>query len=632
MHQLGQFAAALWEPTDLIEVRSLPSERGGFPQPESRFIYAEDLLDIRDKLEKMNTAGHNHFVGVLPRNKKGGTTDIDCLPSTVLWADFDAKKETDEDGNVTVTEVTPDEALARLIEHKIPAPYMILNSGHGTHVYWKMEEKVPAYMIAKTVHDLAVLLEADTAVANPSRIMRLPGFDNLKKPVKPVEIVSINKDAVHSFDEFKEYVPSADYYSGVTKPEGFGDDWTVPRKRRDIVARAEAYVDAFDPTLDGERNHSAFALAACLQKDFALDQDEAWHALQHWNNTKCSPPITENELYSCLMSGQRYGKKEVGCKLEEDKKSEERPDRVKPTKKTEEAAGGIADRIKAQIREEFEGTRRSIPLPWDGLKDLPLLFPGKVGVITGFPGASKSYLALNVGKMVKKAALEWSYIPLEDDKTYHTRRLLSVVDGSWEMATPFDATSKKRVNQKVDEIDEQYRDLIEQWESSVLENPVFLPDGTMQAIEHDEALDLVQSLCEKQRLVIIDPIAQIDFVGKNTWQVQEQWMRDIVSVANKTEATILLIIHRAKRDNAGVYGVEGTKRFTDLAHTVLSVSSHNGGALMERNNEEIEEDINRIITVEKCRDSPLQGTEWGYMFGDCGPLFSEKGKIIKKSR
>jgi len=631
MKTTTQFAAALWQPMDLIEIRSLPTDRGGMPQPTSSWVYAEDIIDMIPKLEKMNKAGHNHYVGILPRDKAGATKDLDCLPYNIIWADFDGEK--DEDGNKL--DFSAEKALQVLTDKNMPLPYMVVDSGHGTHIYWKIDRTVATYALAKLVHDIAIYLDCDPAVANPSRVMRLPGFDNLKKPVKPVEIISIHEDRIVEYDAFREIIPTADYYSGISMPEGFGEGFKPDRKRRDLIGRAEAYVSAFDTTTEPGRNTAAYSLSACLQKDFALDENEAWHIMQEWNNTKCVPPLTNNELYSCLQTGQRYGKHEKGCKAEQpEKQKKERPERIKPKKEPEVDKTNILDVIKEQIRQEVEGNRKAIPLPWKCLEDLPLLFPGKVGVLTGLPGASKSFGALNIGRMVKNAQLDWKYIPLEDDKAYHTRRLLSVIDGNWDLSSSSITKNvkKSRLKKTLRNIELSYEDIIDVWGACVYNNPALLPDGKMEAVDHEDALELIEGLCKTNRLVIIDPVAQIEFVGKNEWQVQASFMREVIGIANTSEATVLLVIHRAKRDNAGVYGVEGSKRFTDLAHTVLSFEHFQGECDVEVGDDIEEVDCNRIICVEKCRDSPLQGTEWAFDFGNSGPLFTPRGKVVKKRR
>ena len=79
--------------------------------------------------------------------------------------------------------------------------------------------------------------------------------------------------------------------------------------------------------------------------------------------------------------------------------------------------------------------------------------------------------------------------------------------------------------------------------------------------------------------------------------------------------------------------MEGSKRFVDLAHTVVSIDRHKGELTVETPEcEELDVECNRIITIEKCRDSALEGGEFAFHFGDCGPTFKEHGKVLKRNK
>lgn len=79
-------------------------------------------------------------------------------------------------------------------------------------------------------------------------------------------------------------------------------------------ARISAYVDAVGPRGEGERNATAFRLAAWLQRDLALDASAAWSWLCQWNGRN-TPPLPERELRACLTSARRTGRHAVGAGL-----------------------------------------------------------------------------------------------------------------------------------------------------------------------------------------------------------------------------------------------------------------------------------------------------------------------------
>ncbi len=82
--QLEQYAACVWAPEYLIEIRPLPPDKG-----RRAWIKSGDLADQAERMGQENAAGANLFAGVLPRLKTDGGSDADCGGGFVLWADFD---------------------------------------------------------------------------------------------------------------------------------------------------------------------------------------------------------------------------------------------------------------------------------------------------------------------------------------------------------------------------------------------------------------------------------------------------------------------------------------------------------------------------------------------------------------
>lgn len=80
--------------------------------------------------------------------------------------------------------------------------------------------------------------------------------------------------------------------------------------------RPRLYVEEVPGCAEGNRNQTAFRLAATLRNDFALPDDRAWILLCSWNDRNL-PPLKENELRSCFASAGRNAKLPRGTKLEE---------------------------------------------------------------------------------------------------------------------------------------------------------------------------------------------------------------------------------------------------------------------------------------------------------------------------
>ena len=187
MGQIADFAAALWEPGDTIEVRMLPSRA-------SVFVRA-DVLEANADLLSANKRGENVYFGANPR-KGAGCKDADGVQlARCVFVDIDNCQNVGR--------------VRRAIEDaRLPAPTVILFSGGGYHVYWRLEEpmhdlsawsKVQRGIIA-AMKD-AGLDNVDGKIHDAPRIMRAPGFTNHKRGVD-AGIIDIHLGKVYAVDEF----------------------------------------------------------------------------------------------------------------------------------------------------------------------------------------------------------------------------------------------------------------------------------------------------------------------------------------------------------------------------------------------------------------------------------------------
>ena len=76
-----------------------------------------------------------------------------------------------------------------------------------------------------------------------------------------------------------------------------------------------------------------------------------------------------------------------------------------------------------------------------------------------------------------------------------------------------------------------------------------------------------------------------------------------------------------------MYGAEGSKRFVDLAHSVIKLEKNSRKVVVD--DDEIK--CNRIISIQKCRDGDLE-RELAFQFGGESPTFIEIGEIERKVR
>jgi hypothetical protein len=108
------------------------------------------------------------FFGPAMRKRKGETKE-DMLGTKVLWVDVDD-------------------------EHKplftLP-PSMMVQSGHGWHLYWVLDEplekEVAEHLNKQLIADIST---ADPACYNINRVLRVPGSTNTKEPIRPVTLAT----------------------------------------------------------------------------------------------------------------------------------------------------------------------------------------------------------------------------------------------------------------------------------------------------------------------------------------------------------------------------------------------------------------------------------------------------------
>ena len=109
--------------------------------------------------------GYAVFFGVLPRANDGGTAQ-DVAAARVLWCDLDYK------------DVPEPEAWRRIDAFPVP-PAIVVSSGRGLHLYWRLQEPESPPYLAGICRRIAFALGGDRCY-DPARILRLPGSRNLK--------------------------------------------------------------------------------------------------------------------------------------------------------------------------------------------------------------------------------------------------------------------------------------------------------------------------------------------------------------------------------------------------------------------------------------------------------------------
>jgi hypothetical protein len=129
-----RFLGQLFEPEDIVLLRLIESWTEG-NRKKTKILYKQGVCATAGSLSQVRLYGINQvaalnranlFFGVCPRlGNEGYDKAWQIRTVRCLWADLD--------------HITPDDAWARCAERGVPQPSLVVSSGHGAHLYWKLE-------------------------------------------------------------------------------------------------------------------------------------------------------------------------------------------------------------------------------------------------------------------------------------------------------------------------------------------------------------------------------------------------------------------------------------------------------------------------------------------------------------
>ena len=184
--QYQRYFDVLFEPEDLVEIRAIRNTASGRSQVVERcWERASELADLYDHFRGLNQKSANIYVGVNPRTHRASTKQAVAICRSI-WADFDNVDHRGAEG---------------LWQGLLPAPTMVISSGHGVHAYWRLEE--PANVARGSGREaFEAMLKwlyreicADST-QDVSRLLRVPGFMNVKSDPVSCEIVRASSATV----------------------------------------------------------------------------------------------------------------------------------------------------------------------------------------------------------------------------------------------------------------------------------------------------------------------------------------------------------------------------------------------------------------------------------------------------
>jgi hypothetical protein len=183
-----------------IYLCSLPNERGtGTPAEVCGRGSGTRLDELVCQAWDRKDRGTFFCVNTLrPRQSRRSKETVHEI--TCLFADLDFSK----------IDLEPDAILARL--NSLPClPSKVVSSGHGYHLYWLLNEALPASQetIARVeglLRSLSMAVGGDPAVCEIARLMRLPGSYNTKNGERlPVSVV-VDRPLRYELSDLEEWL------------------------------------------------------------------------------------------------------------------------------------------------------------------------------------------------------------------------------------------------------------------------------------------------------------------------------------------------------------------------------------------------------------------------------------------
>jgi len=283
---LGRFGGDPWEVPFTFQTFDDEKPRGLARQFLARVLHAP-LAELHQELDRLNRLGAGVFVTINQTDGCRKKANIRALRG--WWADLDDK--------------AAQRALNLAQLH--PAPTMVVESGHGLHLYWIAPVAMPCgddpFRRASHEAELRViatalgLFGADRAVCDVSRVMRLPGFFNRKKAPFPLVRWASKPCAYVGREAIQRSFPSEIVEVSRQDKTKFCGDQVFGAQ--EVLKRAECYLDKLPAAVQGQNgSRTTFNTALKLMGGFDLSEDETFFLMEGRFNPRCVPPWSLPEL------------------------------------------------------------------------------------------------------------------------------------------------------------------------------------------------------------------------------------------------------------------------------------------------------------------------------------------------
>ena len=144
-----------------------------------------------------------------------------------------------------------------------------------------------------------------------------------------------------------------------------------------------------------------------------------------------------------------------------------------------------------------------------------------------------------------------------------------------------------------------------------------------------EIIDWIKEAVKTARVIVVDPVSQIDCTGKESWNVESWFVREL----QQQNASIILTRKRSGADSlnpAGADDVQGSSMFTKLAQTTIMIDACDPkeGVVYGIGGTEKTITYDRVVTIAATRYG--KGNHWRIAFSQNKQASFYKGNFKTK--
>lgn len=269
--------------------RPIIDEKGNLPEGEFLTLYKsnenhkinENYNNINEFMWNAISPQKHYFNTFFTLGTNNGKTrqTIDTVNRTCIAFDFDKK---DYNGNFDTKDIYNLFSQIGLWYH------IIVDSGHGYHVYILIEPTQDIELIKRVQRDIGIRLKCDMGALTGAQILRVPESVNIKKldDTKMVNIVHIEPTETIQRKSIEEL---AKRYCGEKFNNQKNIDYLLSKKISPCIEEILS-----KGSIDGDRNKELQKIVIVL-RNMNKTLAQIKNICCEWNN-KCEPPMTDNEL------------------------------------------------------------------------------------------------------------------------------------------------------------------------------------------------------------------------------------------------------------------------------------------------------------------------------------------------